>query len=219
MFKRSVRYRSPAGSDAGMTMIELMISITILAVLLGIGVPSFRNWMVNIRVRSVAESVVNGIQIARAEAVRRNTPVRFQLTSAIDNSCTVNTTGPAWVVNLTLTTSPQGLCATAPSDTVAPYIVQTSTNFSNISTVTVAGANSGGAFTGTMAFDGLGRLTTVTNAAVDKAKQTIAFTSSAGTCVAAGGNVRCLSVVVQPAGQVRLCDPAQTNASDPMSCP
>ena len=39
-----------------------------------------------------------------------------------------------------------------------------------------------------------------------------------GTCAADGGEMRCLSVVVTSAGQVRMCDPAVTASTDPRKC-
>lgn len=63
----------------GVTLIELMIGIAILSVLLGIAVPSFRTWVQNGKVRTAAESIQNGLQIARVEAIQRNRPVQFDV--------------------------------------------------------------------------------------------------------------------------------------------
>ena len=41
---------------------------------------------------------------------------------------------------------------------------------------------------------------------------------SGGTCRAAGGTMRCLRVEVSPTGQVRMCDPSLTSATDPQGC-
>jgi type IV fimbrial biogenesis protein FimT len=66
-------------SQAGFTLIELMITIAVLGVLIGLGVPSFRLWMQNTQVRNAADAILNGVQLARAEAVRRNMNVEFAL--------------------------------------------------------------------------------------------------------------------------------------------
>jgi len=63
----------------GFTLIELMIAIAVLAILLAVGVPSFQTWMLNTRIRTTADAMQNGLQLARAEAVRRNERVRFVL--------------------------------------------------------------------------------------------------------------------------------------------
>jgi type IV fimbrial biogenesis protein FimT len=68
-------------TQSGVTLIELMIGIGLLALLLGLAVPSFMLWMQNSQIRTAADAVINGIQLARAEAIRRNKPVEFVLRS------------------------------------------------------------------------------------------------------------------------------------------
>jgi type IV fimbrial biogenesis protein FimT len=65
--------------QAAFTLIELLITLAVLGVLLGLGVPAFRVWMQNTQVRNAADAVLNGVQMARAEAVRRNMNVEFAL--------------------------------------------------------------------------------------------------------------------------------------------
>jgi type IV fimbrial biogenesis protein FimT len=65
----------------GFTLIEMMIAVAVLAVILSLGVPSFQTFMAHTRLRTTAEAILNGVQLARAEAVRRNTEVRFDLAS------------------------------------------------------------------------------------------------------------------------------------------
>lgn len=78
---------------AGFTLIELMIGIAILAILVGLAMPSFRIMMRNTEIRNAAESVLNGLQRARAEAVARNTNVTFVL--ATNSAWTINVVTPA----------------------------------------------------------------------------------------------------------------------------
>lgn len=70
------RYRCVA---AGFTLIEALIVILILAVLAGLAAPNFRTLVLNYRVRTAAESIMSGLQLARAEAIRLNTGVSFTL--------------------------------------------------------------------------------------------------------------------------------------------
>lgn len=75
----------------GVTMMEVMASVAIIAIVMAIGIPNLSNWVQNTQVRSSAESVLTGLQLARAEAVRQNTKTRFQLTG---------TTGlPSWTIS------------------------------------------------------------------------------------------------------------------------
>ena len=63
----------------GFSLIELMIGIAIFSITLTFGVSSYRTWVQNTQIRNAAESIQNGIQRARAEAVKRNTNVAFTL--------------------------------------------------------------------------------------------------------------------------------------------
>jgi type IV fimbrial biogenesis protein FimT len=75
-------------SQSGLSMIELMVGVAILGILTSIAVPSFQTWMRNSQIRNAAESISNGLQRARAEAVSRNARVAFVLEN--DTSWSVN---------------------------------------------------------------------------------------------------------------------------------
>lgn len=66
----------PRRPQSGASLIELMIGLVILAIVLSFGVPVFGTWIANTRIRTAAEAIYNGIQLARAEAVRRNASVQ-----------------------------------------------------------------------------------------------------------------------------------------------
>ena len=57
----------------GFSLIELIVVLAVLAILLAAGASNFSVWMTNSRIRTTAESIQNGLQMARAEAVRRKT--------------------------------------------------------------------------------------------------------------------------------------------------
>ena len=63
----------------GFTIIELMVGIVIFAIAMAMGVPSYRVWMQNTQIRNAAESIQNGLQLARSEAVKSNANVFFRL--------------------------------------------------------------------------------------------------------------------------------------------
>lgn len=62
-------------SSSGFTLIELMISVLLVAVLLGIGVPSFRTLIVDQRLRAVSSDLRIALNTTRSEAVKRNRSV------------------------------------------------------------------------------------------------------------------------------------------------
>ena len=80
-----------ASLQKGVTLIELMIGLVILGILLMVGLPSYSAWIQNTQIRTAAESILNGMQLARAEAVRRNTNV--QLVFGAASSWTVSVPG------------------------------------------------------------------------------------------------------------------------------
>lgn len=69
----------PKHAQRGFTLIELMIAIVILGIVLALGIPSYRAFIQNSRIRNAAESIQNGLQVARSEAVKHNAQVRFSL--------------------------------------------------------------------------------------------------------------------------------------------
>lgn len=64
---------------AGFTLIELLVVFTVLGLVLAFGVPSYSAFVQNSHIRSTAESIVDGLNLARMEAVNRNEPVDFTL--------------------------------------------------------------------------------------------------------------------------------------------
>jgi type IV fimbrial biogenesis protein FimT len=88
---------------AGMTLIELLIGFALIGVLLALGVPSFSAWMQNMQIRNAADSVFNGLQLARANAVQRNKSVTFTMAGP-DSSWTVTIDTPSALESATVQT-------------------------------------------------------------------------------------------------------------------
>jgi type IV fimbrial biogenesis protein FimT len=201
----------------GFTLVELMVTIGILAFLMLAAAPSVGAWIENSRLRASAESILNGLQRARAEAVSRNTLVRFQLTSTADNGCALDTNGKNWVVSLDPNNSSglvAGHCGNKPDTTASPWIVEVRPSADGSSNTTVVnGSNANVGFDGSVLFNGLGKPVGLAGTSV-----TYSITSSTDQCAKDGGKVTCLQVVVSPSGQVRMCNPGITNTADPQAC-
>lgn len=205
--------------ERGFSLIELIVVMAIMALMMMMAAPSFSVWITNSRIRVTAESVLSGLQAAKSEAVARNTRVRFQLTSSLDNTCVLSATGVNWVINLDPNVDAsevEGLCATPPNPLAsqanaadAPYILQTRPAAGSGSTALAATASS-------LVFNGLGRIAPplpAGNITIDINNPT------GGTCYAVGGELTCLRIVITPAGQVRMCDPnPDLPAGDPRIC-
>lgn len=92
-----------AKTQKGFTLIELLIGLVIMGVLLALGMPAFTTWMQNVQIRNTAESFANGLQVAKAQAVRTNTNVQFIVTDSSPEAASVNSvadsaTGRNWLV-------------------------------------------------------------------------------------------------------------------------
>jgi type IV fimbrial biogenesis protein FimT len=66
-------------SQGGFTLIELLIAISIFAFLIVIAGPMYADFMNNTQVRNGAESVLAGVRLAQADAVKGNTQSEFVL--------------------------------------------------------------------------------------------------------------------------------------------
>ena len=198
----------------GFTLIELVVVLAVLAILLAAGASNFSVWMTNSRIRTTAESIQNGLQMARAEAVRRNTPIRFQFVDNLAASCALSVTASNWIVSFD---DPAGDCDAAPlneafavsdaANNPAPRIIQSRAATEGGRNTVIAADQS------TIVFNGLGRVTPVP--AVVPVDINVSPVAAAGDCT----SQRCLRVRVTAAGQIRMCDPALDVAgSDPQRC-
>jgi type IV fimbrial biogenesis protein FimT len=206
----------PHTRSRGLTLVELIVVMAIIAMVMMMAAPSFSVWITNSRIRTTADSVMAGLQAAKTEAVSRNARVRFQLTSSLDNGCVVSTNAANWVISLdpnANATEVEGQCATAPSESPAasPFILQTRPAAAGSGTTSVV------ATAGTVVFNGVGRLAAPLPLA---GNVTIDFSNPAGgACAAAGGELNCLRIVITSVGQVRMCNPDPgLPAGDPRIC-
>jgi type IV fimbrial biogenesis protein FimT len=65
--------------QAGFSLVEMMIVVAVIGITAAFAMPSYRTWIQNTRIRVTAESIQNGLQKAKTEALRHNARVRFTL--------------------------------------------------------------------------------------------------------------------------------------------
>jgi type IV fimbrial biogenesis protein FimT len=63
----------------GLTLVELMVGLAIVALTLSFAMPAYREWILNLHIRNTAESILGGLQLARNEAITRRTSVRIDI--------------------------------------------------------------------------------------------------------------------------------------------
>lgn len=187
--------------QCGVSLIELMIGIVIVAFLMVMGAPSFSLWMQNAQTRNAAESIQNGLQIARTEAVRRNANVRFGLTDAggtvVWSVDCVNVTADCPAAIQTRSGGEGGSNARAgiSVDEAIPVI----------GTAIAAGTGLPAGVT----FNGLGRIPTA-NIGADIARVDVTN--------AVRADARRMVILISTGGQTRMCDPAIALATNPQGC-
>lgn len=187
----------------GFSLIELMIGVAIVAILLVLAAPSYRTGMQNAQIRTAADSILNGLQLAKVEAVRRNYTVRLELATGA---------GWTWTVGcdpeVPDTSEDADDLPDCPGTANANPIQRRVAGEGTVNTVLTATQATGGALANpvAVAFNGVGR----TNLAAGNVITFNVSNPSGGTCAEAGGNMRCLRVTVTAGGQMRMCDPALT---------
>jgi len=197
----------PAHCARGVTLVELMVVLAILAATLYAMAPELSNWMRGTKVRNSGESLKAGIERARMEALRRNTAMSFWLVSepggkALTNACEVGSHGASWVVS---GLSPDGKCAAAASQTVDPQLVERWSATDGASSVSVSAVDADGQAADHVTFTSLGQVSAVGGSA------------SRIDLQHASGGVRALRITIDAGGSVRMCDP-NVGATDPRRC-
>lgn len=78
----------------GVTLVELCVSLTILAILLAVALPVLEQMRLRQRVQLTAQMVMNDLQQARSEAVVRGEDMNFRISQHPQGSCYITHSGP-----------------------------------------------------------------------------------------------------------------------------
>jgi type IV fimbrial biogenesis protein FimT len=182
----------------GFSLIELLLTITIAAIILVMAVPSYAIWIADLQISAAANSIANGLRYARSEAIKRNAPVKFVLDPT--------TATGGWIVS-----APNGSIAQRASFSEGSAMVGFSTSGGKDGGPAAAGGST------VVTFTGLGMILQAdpdpraTMTGVDVTHTTLSKVDT-----------RWLTVLVGAGrADIKVCDPKWTviNPLDPKACP
>jgi type IV fimbrial biogenesis protein FimT len=201
---------------SGFTLLEMVIAVTIFALLVALTVPTMKVWVANTKVRAVADSLQNGIRLAQTESLRRSRQMVFALTNNANPTSaafTAVTQGSYWAVE----TYPLMTDGSDPATIIATGALTAAG-----STVQILAGQGQSA----LCFNSLGRL--VANASPGPVGATCTTPTTGANnntqpmftyVVSVAGADHNLQVEVAMGGQLHLCDPSQTaSSSNPYGC-
>jgi type IV fimbrial biogenesis protein FimT len=182
----------------GVTFVELVVVLAIMGVVIAIALPAFSTLMANQRIRTTAESLRSGIQLARMEALKRGRGTTFNM-SALNSS---------WIVGCEIPVADDNDGDGLPD---CPVQIQDSTGVveGGTSAITITVDAGGGVIT----FSPLGLVRQLNQ------DGTVPFTQIDVTVpnVSSTG-LRPLRVLLRAGGLSRVCDPSVTVAGDTRAC-
>ena len=82
----------PPRTSAGFSLIELVIVIALVGVLLRLAVPPLRGTLADQRAKTVAYETMAALNLARSEAIKRNTNITLTATTAIGTTASCDGT-------------------------------------------------------------------------------------------------------------------------------
>jgi type IV fimbrial biogenesis protein FimT len=195
---------------AGFSLIELMVTITLLGVLLVLAVPSFGKWAADAGTRGTAEQLAAALRLAQSSAITHNRTSMFALTNdAPAAGVKAVADGSNWYVSLLPSTF-------SSAATVGAVLIQSAT-VARQNHVSLAGP-------ALVCFDALGQQVAVGAAVTGLAAACSPPGDDTGTpttsyTVSRPDATRQFRVLVYRGGRIRVCDVAKKLADAPDGCP
>lgn len=190
--------------DAGFTVIELLITVAVVATLSALGMPSMSGAINNAKVRSNAEALQNGLRSAQIEAIRRSRQTAFVLTDATPAQDALPVAnGKYWYIQVLPVVS---------GEKVNDPFVEGGQFGAQTAGVTVVGP-------AIVCFNSIGRVVTNTATGLPGAPSCVTPSAARTTFdVTRLGADRTLQLQVSAAGKIRMCDRSRSVAAQPDGC-
>ncbi|MEO5692236.1 MAG: GspH/FimT family pseudopilin [Usitatibacter sp.] len=189
----------------GMSIIEILVVFCIIGIVMAFVGPSAGVWIQNTQLRNAAESVLSGVQQARLEAIKRNKPVMFRLTDAATT---------AW--DICLYDPVTDTCSAAANATIADKSASEGSQNARLATETTippsptTALSAGAGMPATVTFDSFGRQATTASSNFTRV--------DVRNTVMPAADERRLVILVAAGGQIRMCDPKLSLATNPQGC-
>jgi len=189
----------------------MLVAIAIVAIMLGLGVPSITGYIESAKLNSAAQGYLSGVQMARSTAIRQNLLTEFVLTDTpvqtanLANALAEAPNGQNWVVRAVDPAQPP---------TTFVLIESKSANESSANatqSVEIVGLGAPAAFTGIVPFNGFG-------GTADNNNYTFRLRNLRGGACAPAGPMRCPTILVPAGGLARICDEQVSITTDSRGC-
>ena len=178
-------------AQSGISLVEVMVVVFIVGILIAAGIPSFTVWIQNTQIRTAGEGLLNGLQTAKNEAIRRNTCMQIKVTNQT-----------AWTVN-----------PCSDPDAAPPFGTRAREEGSPNATTILTPPTSD-----TVSFNGLGRVMNP-NLSDGTPPFTVIDIRNPTMVLSQATEERPLRIEIPPGGSVRMCDPSPlVAAGDPRRC-
>lgn len=82
----------------GFTLIELVVTLVVTAILITIGIPSFEDFIKSNNIKANANTLLTDFHLARSEAVKRNGPVRICKSSDLKSCTSAGGWEQGWII-------------------------------------------------------------------------------------------------------------------------
>jgi type IV fimbrial biogenesis protein FimT len=82
--------------EQGFTLLELMVTLAVVAILIMFGVPSMRDFTLNARLSAQSNEFITGIQLARGAAIKQQRNASICISTTYSNSPPTCTGGTDW---------------------------------------------------------------------------------------------------------------------------